>query len=601
MSNDRSEQELWAGASELIARLESRLQSALMDGLFESTAADLMESIPGIVCVRLSYVGAEASECLGIAGEFRPDPAEFQQRALVTESGALLIEVWCSSGADSSVRWQVIGETTSALAGLLSGAVARVRLQRAESEGDVLAERAAALRRCGDWKQQFHNIAVELAAALGIERLSVLLRRGDRFELVGSSIQLAFDARSQRVLQTQTVAGLIANRIDLDSLTTFDKQTELAADVLGFCDQVGADQLVAVAFDKGAMLAIGEVTASSASSSAWRELSLPETLLFENALADAAVRHPRWPAQGIRERLLTSTNRRVMVVAAVALLIGLFFPLTIKVGVDGRVVPKTQHVVYAPVAGQIERLDCEPGQRVRAGDPLCEFSSHQLELELTRLTGEVLEVQEQVEIAATRRSDQTAQGIASQGIASDRRVLEVRLAGLQQQIQVLREYQASLVMRSPIDGIVSLVIPADLGTIVMPRPIEMGQSVIRVVNPQDGYLVEFDIPDREVGYVIDALNDQVESGVHCGFRIRSEPDVRHAGVLTRLDQTARIDHLGRLVVCGVVQPVDRSQGIEGAQDFAVDSGVTGWVHCNRAAAGFVLCRKLIEQLRLWGW
>ncbi len=264
--------------------------------------------------------------------------------------------------------------------------------------------------------------------------------------------------------------------------------------------------------------------------------------------------------------------------------------MTIRVAADGRIVPQTQYTVYAPVSGQIQRMACEAGMQVSAGQVLCEFSSHDLDLETTRLRGERVAVEEQLQIAATRRGDDS-----SKDVASDRRVLEARLQGLEKQISLLQQRQADLVVHSPIAGTVTLVTPDDVGQLQTPRPVHVGDSVIRVINQQDGYRVELDVPDQEFGYVLAAAERQADDPVECRFRIRSEPQRQRQGTLTGLDQAASLDRFGRLVVTASIRPNEQDA------TFAADAGVVGWIDCNRAAAGYVLCRKVIEQLRLWGW
>jgi multidrug efflux pump subunit AcrA (membrane-fusion protein) len=298
--------------------------------------------------------------------------------------------------------------------------------------------------------------------------------------------------------------------------------------------------------------------------------------------------------RGLSERIgsgfLSLSNRRRLGIAAVLIAGLIFYPLTIQVTADGSVVPRSQHVVYAPLTGQIERMACETGTRVDVGQVLCEFSSHELELNLTRLRGEMLTVQEQLEIAATRRGDGSAKDISS-----DRRVLDVRLGELQKQLDVLADRQSELVICSPIAGVVSVVMRDNLDTLTAGRPVEIGQALIRVINPTEGYFVELDVPVEDIGYVSTALERSDRRPVECRYRFRSEPEISREGVVTKMGQTASVNAGGRLVVVASVDPRDN----EG--QFAADSGVLGWIQCDRAAAGFVLSRKIIERLRLWGW
>lgn len=585
--------DLWECCAQIVARVELGLKSVFGQDLFQIIGADLTDSLPPIKAAIISC----SSDSDPAEGAPVGDP-DLCVGEPVGEDGELLIRIWFTDAHSMIVaERQAIEETATAVCGLVAGALTRVRLGETQRELRSVSDLVSTLYDRDDPPGQFHRIAVESARILGVDRLSLLRRDAGGYQFVGSSVQSRFDPRAQRVLETRKIANELNghNFADGESLELLRSTADCPANgtpdgtVDAFLAAGDCQSLIATELASGDMMAIGERFGTSA------ERPLPESSRLQRALIEAATvdamrrQHPSITNR-IRGSLSSLSNRWRVVAALVVLAILTLFPMTIRIAADGRLVPQSQHVVYAPVTGQIERVECETGTLVDIDQVLCEFSSHDLDLDISRLHGELLTVREQLQIAATRRGDDSAKEVSS-----DRRVLEIRLSELEKQLKLLTQRQASLVIRSPIAGVVSLVIPDDLGSLTAGRPIQLGQPVIRVIDLDAGYRVELDVPDDEMGYVVQAMDRQEEKPVRCRFRLRSEPELERSGVMTRLGATATLNQIGQLVVVGLVEPTQQENG------FAAESGVIGWIDCNRAPAGFVMCRKVIERLRSWGW
>lgn len=601
--------QIWKCCGDLVGRLESRLGEVVEGDVFTLTANDMLTTLPTISGVEISFGAIGHEKTLAVAGRPPGDQVNVLVRAPVTEQAALQIRVAMGVGLAMGVgeggepagpehpNHLAIKETTGAICGLLVGAIARLRLGEIEDELDTVTTLAKNLQNAADPSDRFFRIAVELANVFQVDRLSLLRRSALGYRLVASSVQSQFDPRAERVVDSEAFAQKLAKRVDAGptawswdcseaASTGFDE----AAEFLRRGESVAG---VATTFADQAILAIGERFQQSESirptDRGTNRLPALTRLIFDDAIAESIRGRKRPLSEQIFEAAVKYLKPWRLGIAACIVAFLMFFPKTIYVESMGRVVPVKHHVVYSPVDGQIESLDCDAGQRVSVGQVLCTFSSHELELNLTRLRGEALTVQEQLEIAATRRGSDLATEISS-----DRRVLEVRLAELKKQLDVLTLRQGRLVVRSPIAGIVSLVTPDDRGAFFAPRPVQVGQPLIRVVDPDDGYRVELEVPDQQVGYVAASMEREDRPPVLCEFRIRSEPETLRSGEVIQMAQTATLDRLGRVVIAVTVQPDNVEQA------FTTDSGVVGWIDCGKASTGFVMCRKVIEQLRLWG-
>ncbi|MCA9136627.1 MAG: HlyD family efflux transporter periplasmic adaptor subunit, partial [Planctomycetales bacterium] len=571
-------------------------------------AEDMVQTIAAVTGVEISYDQSGDIQTLATFGDLTNDPTFVTARAQVTAGSSIKVRVdWSVTDADCPGQ-QVIDETARAICALLVGGIARIRIGEAEDQLQAMSELTSELRNARDSDQPFYRIAVELASAYSVDRLCVLLRSAKGFQIVATSVQAEFDPRAERAIETQTLANELDGRfgpnnrqwvwadadLDVDPVVNGVAANDVIDKAVSFLRCGGSLEGIATRFADDSILVIGERLRQTGSrhlpNSRLREMSVLTCQIFDDAFRDAIRCRKRSMVDRIRDSLSKVANRGRLGIAAILFAVVLFYPMTIKVEATGRVVPKTQGVVYSPVNGQIERLECTAGQRVSRGQVLCVFSSHELEMNLTRVRGEILTVQEQLEIAATRRGGEMAADISS-----DRRVLDVRLGELKKQLDVLEQRQERLMVHSPIAGIVSLVSADDRGDFFAPRPVQVGQPLIRVVDPNDGYNVELDVPDQEVGYVLVSLEREQHQPVVCRFRIRSEPETPRMGEVIGLGQTATLDPNGRLVVTATVHPSDVDT------EFTADSGVIGWIECGQASAGFVMCRKVIEQLRLWGW
>ncbi|QEF99712.1 hypothetical protein Mal15_37780 [Stieleria maiorica] len=582
----------WERCADALARLEDRLKSPIDRTLFPETADDLLQRLNAISALAIYF---PADQLLCRRGQSLAGDPDLRCQHPVTESSSLAIHLWLqSSPPPDAATKQAIEEALPAIGNLLVAAVARIGLAQSQHELDALTELSDQLFAEGDADVRLHHIAAALAKSLRVDRLSLLRRSDARYVMIGCSVQARFDRRADQVWRTQKVAQAIDQELDARTSSVITLEHEDGDAIESFLRAGNATQLQATRLGADRILVIGECFESiplDATKRGTGDLSPLRRQLFDAALADVLRRQGEKTWGRWRSTWQKPAARWRLAAAVAVLLVLCLYPMTIRVAADGRIVPQTQTVVHAPVDGQIARLECESGMEVTSGQVLCVFSSHDLELEITRLGGELITVEEQLQIAATRRGDESGQDIGS-----DRRVLEARRGGLRRQIALLEKRRDQLVVHSPIAGIVTLLMPdEDLGGLQTPRPVQRGDAVIRVINPADGYRVELDVPDREVGYVLAALERQTDDPVECRFRLRSQPQRQRRGTLLGLDPSASLDRFGRLIVAASVQPHEHDI------TFNADSGVVGWIDCNPAAAGFVLSRKVIEQLRLWGW
>ncbi len=287
MSNDP-----WDACTLVIARLETRLKSAFDRALFLRTARELVEHLPAIAAVQIGCPGDPLDQPLCTVGDRPSRAADLQWDAAVTESSALSIQLWLrpDSASDTTTRG-AIDEALPAIGELLVGAIARIRLDEAENELDSVSRLSERLFADVQWESRLHRIAVELGSSICVDRLSLLLRRGSRFQLVGSSVQAGFDPRADQVVRTQVIATTIDQQLDTAAHSTITLRQEDGEAIATFLRTGHADELLATRFGAGQVLVIGEVLDADHRRSA--DVTPVGRLLFDAAIGDVLRSRPQ--------------------------------------------------------------------------------------------------------------------------------------------------------------------------------------------------------------------------------------------------------------------------------------------------------------------
>ncbi len=153
--------------------------------------------------------------------------------------------------------------------------------------------------------------------------------------------------------------------------------------------------------------------------------------------------------------LKNPTNRRkivvprlVLSVVAVVLLSAFgFVPYRWQAIVSGRIVPASETRVFVASSGRLERVQVQPGQRVRQGDVLAVLSNPGYELQ--RIDAESRLDQQLIRIETLRQSQSLVPEAAQHLAASEEMLDELR-----SEVASVRRKQDALTIKSPCDGVV---------------------------------------------------------------------------------------------------------------------------------------------------
>jgi multidrug efflux pump subunit AcrA (membrane-fusion protein) len=315
----------------------------------------------------------------------------------------------------------------------------------------------------------------------------------------------------------------------------------------------------------------------------------------------------------VRSRRLLSLVSFVVVVCLSLCLI----PADFEIEVVGQMQPELRRRIFAPDGGVISRVLVHNEQTVRSGDVLLEIRNAELDIEEQRVQGEIQTTVSRlaaVEAARLGQGGRSSQNVSSSQLSAESKLLEKQLEALQRQLNLIRQQVGALKVCSPIDGQVQR---RDLASDLDARPVQQGQQLLEIVQPDGPWQLQLRIPDRLIRHVLDAHSDVVElsqtdqnvqamgsnqhvsraslpsdlvgTGLPVRFILRTSPEKTWQETLSRVSGSTELDETGQLSSLATV-PL-RSSQINGLRPGA---GVIASIHCGQRSIGFVWFRELIE-------
>ncbi|TWT79832.1 hypothetical protein CA13_12390 [Planctomycetes bacterium CA13] len=319
-------------------------------------------------------------------------------------------------------------------------------------------------------------------------------------------------------------------------------------------------------------------------------------LLVDTAIANALERDISGMRVFVDKMLQLRTAKRVGLFAglvAVGVIAMSIIPIDFYVPAEGRVVAAVRRSIFAPTNGTVLALSVDNGDVVKPGDSIVVIRNRELETRIQQLEGGKARVK--ASLASAQRSRASGNGAADFSASATEQVLKSQLKGLDGQLSLLRHQQAELNVTSPIAGKID---HWDMRQRLSNRPIERGQFIADVIDPESGWKLEIEIDDSDSGYV---LSQQHTKPCLIRFSLRSHSDQTYEAVLSNVDEVTHQNARGDWVVKGMVNcPVDFSKGNDfAANDKGLRAGATAKVEvfAGRRAIGFVWFRGLIEWIR----
>lgn len=337
---------------------------------------------------------------------------------------------------------------------------------------------------------------------------------------------------------------------------------------------------------------------------------------------------PVWRTLGrmswiVRARTLPKTIT-VCVLILLVILAMFIVPWPYNKDAEGRLIPVDRQEVYTNIDGDVEDVKIHHGDPVKGpkykegvelvdgrpvglidpdgrqdysrvidpsmfikekGTPLVKLRNLDLQTQIAKLTGDISRTHQ--ERAALNQMLSSEKGMSPEDrIRQQGRVeeLERLLSAYYAEAFLLRVKNENLTVTSPCDGV---VVTFDVRQTLINRPVQRGQVLMEVANPDGEWEVELFMPERHMGAIIAAQQEKEELDVT--YILASAPDKNLTGRIREIHKTAEVrgEHGNVVLIRVALDDPDAVQKNIGAT-------VTGKVKCGKKPLGYVLFSQIID-------
>ena len=273
--------------------------------------------------------------------------------------------------------------------------------------------------------------------------------------------------------------------------------------------------------------------------------------------------------------------------AVIALFAFLFlWPKDFEVSADGTLEPSIQRNVFATQDGEVVEVLVEHRDMVKKDQPLAVLRNSELQGKWAAAIGSLESTSAQ--LASVTRS-----------LAENRRVGEVerlrmqgqkfqladQQASLQRQLELLKDELAKLTVRSPIDGEVTTW---KIRERLIHRPVQKGEALMTVVEPQSDWELELLMPEGRMGYINEARKE-LGDDLRVEYVTKTAPGVWLNGTVKEIGRAAEVrPEEGNTVLVRVA--IDKD---DLPTEPRPGASVTAKVYVGKASIGYVWFHDLI--------
>ncbi|WP_417393024.1 efflux RND transporter periplasmic adaptor subunit [Gimesia sp.] len=467
-------------------------------------------------------------------------------------------------------------------------------------------------------------IANEGRILIDCDRLSVLQRTGKTFQLIAASGVEGVESRSETVqrLQSLVTAILSLNRPYWIMEADEKYPPQIAAPLHAYLDLAGSRSLMIFPLshiiqetsddsaESHSEIDTSQLTVGAIVMEQFHEVPSSHTVL-ERALAVS--RHggtalynslqfesfpffpllKHWSYSPLRKKQLT--GRKLLTAALVLAVISavlILTPADFKIEGTGSLQPVDQQNVFATADGVVDQILVRQGEQVAADSTLITLRDSDLELESSRVRGEIQTTLKRLAVIQAARlglnpTDANALQQANR-LTAEQEELNERLKSLNEQATLLKNQQEALTLKSPIKG---EVLTWDLQEKLLARPVQRGQRLLTVADLKGPWVLKMEVPDAEIGHVLAAQRES-KTPLPVSFLLLTDPDQTYRGTIEKIAATAEPDADGKPVVQITVK-LDH-ETIRGLRPGA---SVLPQIDCGTRSLGYVWLRRLFETVQ----
>jgi multidrug efflux pump subunit AcrA (membrane-fusion protein) len=532
------------------------------------------------------------------------------------DSAYLVIELVHDEGSVAADDEVLIANFMTALSEIARDFRNAQLLQRLEFEDHLWSDFKAILPRLHSsihLDETAYRIANEGRVFLQCDRLSVTRVQKDKASLLAVSGVASIEKRAKRVRELESLVATVSRSGQSLRYPSNEMEAPQLSDSLQRYLDVSQCELIWILLiatppsnseigsqsDEpfiGALI-IEDFTAKDTPKLQQRADLLLEhaSIAFRNATEFSTIPLRRL-SESLRRWTALFRNYRIKLLAGfAAFLIALFFavviPADLNIYASGTIQPVETRHLYAPANGEVVKIYTRHQSQVQTGDPLLEIRSRELELrreELMTLRASSQERLRSIEVARlqNRRTDPSESFNSGELSANESELREV-VASQTEQLSILDEMLAALLIRSPING---QVISWDPTETLEHRPVQQGQKLISIAELNGDRKIQLRVLDEDARHVINS-NRSSPNGLRVTFSIASEPGVKHSAIVTQIGTTVET-----VSDDGATLRVDASVDATEMANVRPGATVNARIHCGRSSIGYVWTRRLVDYL-----
>lgn len=508
------------------------------------------------------------------------------------------VQLWFPQQSDP----KKLAEMALMLQALMTELGPRLRARQMRELGSQSQRQQQLLQMAQDMTGQLDpEQAARLATAharelLGINRVSLLIRKGDRWRVIGISGQPQVEARSEPVARMLKLAEKEAN--DQLQILTAGANQDFFLDtpmqslaLVPLRDGPEGRALGIMLCESADVATFGP--AGKAGDARQPSLALAQWLadLTGRSLRSALV-HQSLPLAPFLAKLgywresATTTQRRRwltwLIVSAVILLIAFLWPLQVKIEGDCTLLPRQRALITTEAAGRVDEVLVREGDRVKKDQVIAKLDTRRLQSELDSS----IQSRKRLEAEAERQRGQGKEALA-------------RIAALEAQATVETEKRLRLeidlaALRAPLDGVVMTKdVHLRSGTFLQ------AGEIFSEVATIDAWDLRLEIAEADIAGIEEALAESAPRTVnYLLYTQSSRPLIAELRSKSQISPALHSSKEG-----GVFSITLPEIGLPSGLQPLMRPGLTGRakIELDRQMAGQVLLRKFTRWLQMRWW
>ena len=531
----------------------------------------------------------------------------------VATAGVLVgvLEFFLSSEASEGRRKQLTS-SADVVRALTEDLLLRVQLAEHENgrrEAAVTDTFALIAHASLELPRTAYVLANEIRDRVGCDRVGVLVRKRGRMRLEAVSGQDQFDPRANVVRLLETLGQLAARMGEplVFQETLEETAPEIQEAIYDYLEETHAKQVLILPLRSSRSTA-AEVTEECFGaiavehlehvppSSAWR--SRLERLAPHAASALANARECEWPlfaslGRSVRRsrirKLLNNSKLSSLVLAVVVVVVAwlTFYPADFALQSPGKLRPVVRREVFAEMEGTVQRVYVKHGQNVARGALLMELVNHDLNVAEAELVKQVQETSQEIVNTERELNDANRANAVERGRITARRATAVeRLRGLRAQAAFYAEKRRRLRVVSPIDGRIATW---NVEELLLMRPVQQGQTLLTVVDPNGEWELELRLPEERLGHVLEAQR-AVRYDLPVTFLVAADPYRTYQAQVRDVRLSADVLDVEE----GNVVLVRAGLGQHDLPALTLGGEVRAKIHCGSRSLGYVWFHEIYE-------